>query len=114
MAAATTYLADKPKDATAALTLAQHLIDRVDIPKGLVRDYSQGDKPMGDYTQWTVFRDHANKVYFWRSYDDTGLKSLDLKTVDFSAGQPMRSLPVNSARQAVETLTQAQFGAVTQ
>ena len=114
MAAATSYLADKPKDATAALTLAQHLIDRVDIPKGLVRDYSQGGKPMGDYTQWTVFRDHANKVYFWRSYDDTGLKSLDLKTVDFSAGQPMRSLPVNSAKQAVETLSQAQFGAVTQ
>jgi choloylglycine hydrolase len=114
MAAATSYLADKPKDATAALTLAQHLIDRVDIPKGLVRDYSQGGKPMGDYTQWTVFRDHANKVYFWRSYGDTGLKSLDLKTVDFSAGQPMRSLPVNSAKQAVETLSQAQFGAVTQ
>jgi len=114
MAAATSYLADKPKDAAAALTLAQHLIDRVDIPKGLVRDYSQGGKPMGDYTQWTVFRDHANKVYFWRSYDDTGLKSLDLKTVDFSAGQPMRSLPVNSAKQAVETLSQAQFGAVTQ
>jgi choloylglycine hydrolase len=114
MAAATSYLADKPKDAAAALTLAQHLIDRVDIPKGLVRDYSQGGKPMGDYTQWTVFRDHANKVYFWRSYEDTGLKSLDLKTVDFSAGQPMRSLPVNSAKQAVETLSQAQFGAVTQ
>jgi choloylglycine hydrolase len=114
MAAATSYLADKPKDAAAALTLAQHLIDRVDIPKGLVRDYSQGGKPMGDYTQWTVFRDHANKVYFWRSYDDTSLKSLDLKTVDFSAGQPMRSLPVNSAKQAVETLSQAQFGAVTQ
>ncbi len=114
MAAATAYLADKPKDAVAALTLAQHLIDRVDIPKGLVRDYSNGGKPMGDYTQWTVFRDHANKVYFWRSYDDTGLKSLDLKTVDFSAGQPVRSLPVNSAKQAVETLSQAQFGAVTQ
>jgi choloylglycine hydrolase len=114
MAAATSYLADKPKDAIAALTLAQHLIDRVDIPKGLVRDYSNGGKPMGDYTQWTVFRDHTNKVYFWRSYDDTGLKSLDLKTVDFSVGQPMRSLPVNGAKQAVETLSQAQFGAVTQ
>ena len=70
-----------------------------------MRDYSQGGKPMGDYTQWTVFRDHANKVYFWRSYEGTGLKSLDLKTVDFSAGQPMRSLPVQqreaSGRDAV-------------
>jgi len=114
MAAATAYLADKPKDAAAALILAQHLIDRVDIPKGLVRDYSDGGKPMGDYTQWTVFRDHANRVYFWRSYDDTGLKALDLKTVDFLAGKPMRSLAIGGSKPAVGMLTQAQFGAQTQ
>jgi choloylglycine hydrolase len=114
MAAAASYLADKPKDAAAALILAQHLIDRVDIPKGLVRDYSQGGKPAGDYTQWTVFRDHANKVYFWRSYDDTSLKALDLKTVDYSAGQPLRTLAVAGLKQGVEMLNPAQFGAQTQ
>ena len=42
MAAATAYLADKPKDAAEALIVAEHLINRVDIPKGLVRDYSRG------------------------------------------------------------------------
>ena len=70
MAAATAYLADKPKDAAEALIVAEHLINRVDIPKGLVRDYSQGGKPMGDYTQWTTFRDHANKIYYWKTYND--------------------------------------------
>jgi hypothetical protein len=60
MAAATAYLADKPKDAAEALIVAQHLINRVDIPKGLVRDYSEGGKPAADYTQWTTFRDHAD------------------------------------------------------
>jgi choloylglycine hydrolase len=114
MAAATAYLADKPKDVAAALILAQHLIDRVDIPKGLVRDYSQGGKPAGDYTQWTVFRDHANQVYFWRSYGDTSLKAPDLKTVDFSAGQPLRTLAVAGLKQGVEMLNPAQFGAQTQ
>jgi hypothetical protein len=59
-----------------------------------VGDNSDRGKPMGDYTQWIVFRDHANRVYFWRSYDDTGLNALDLKTVDFSAGKPMRSLAI--------------------
>jgi choloylglycine hydrolase len=96
MAAATAYLAGKPKDAAEALVLALHLIDRVDIPKGLVRDYADGGKPEGDYTQWTVFRDHANKVYFWRSYQDPGLKAIDLKTVDFSR-QPARSRPSPAA-----------------
>src|SRR5262249_19804198 len=47
MAAATSFLADRPKDAAAALILAEHLINRVDIPKGLVRDYSAGGKPEG-------------------------------------------------------------------
>jgi choloylglycine hydrolase len=114
MAAATAYLADKPKDANAAFLLAQHLIDRVDIPKGLVRDYSQGGKPMGDYTQWTVFRDHANKVYHWKSYTDPGLKAIDLKTVDFSPDQPARSLPVAGTAPTVEMLAPGDFATVTQ
>jgi choloylglycine hydrolase len=109
MAAATSYLADKPKDAGEALVLAMHLIDRVDIPKGLVRDYASGGKPMGDYTQWTAFRDHANKVYYWRSYDDPALKAIDLKTVDFKAGLPLRSIPVGGGKPTVEMLAPDQL-----
>jgi len=111
MAAATSYLADKPKDANDALVLAIHLIDRVDIPKGLVRDYTNGGKPMGDYTQWTAFRDHANKVYYWRSYADPALKAIDLKTVDFTAGQPVRSIAVGGGKPTVEMLSPDQLAA---
>jgi choloylglycine hydrolase len=114
MAAATSYLADKPKDANGALVLAMHLIDRVDIPKGLVRDYTNGGKPAGDYTQWTVFRDHANTVYYWRSYDDPALKAIDLETVDFAAGQPMRSIAVGGGKPTVEMLSPAQLPTTTQ
>jgi choloylglycine hydrolase len=114
MAAATSYLADKPKDSAGALVLAMHLIDRVDIPKGLVRDYTNGGKPAGDYTQWTTFRDHANKVYYWRSYDDPALKGIDLETVDFAPGQPTRSIAVGGGEPTVEMLTPAQLKTVTQ
>lgn len=114
MAAATSYLADKPKDAGDSLVLAMHLIDRVDIPKGLVRDYSNGGKPAGDYTQWTSFRDHANLVYYWRSYDDPALRAVDLKAMDFSNGRPTRSLPVAGKRPTVDTVTQDDFSPVTQ
>ena len=114
MAAATSYLADKPKDASEALVLAMHLIDRVDIPKGFVRDYSEGGKPAGDYTQWTVFRDHANKVYYWRSYNDPSLKAIDLKTVDFTAGSPCAACPRTAPSRAVEMLSPDQLKAVTQ
>jgi choloylglycine hydrolase len=114
MAAATAYLADKPKDAAEALIVAQHLINRVDIPKGLVRDYSQGGKPMGDYTQWTTFRDHANKVYYWKTYNDPAMRAVDLKTLDFNAGQPTRSLSIAAAKPTVQMVLPAQFSTATQ
>lgn len=114
MAAATSYLADKPKDATEALILAMHLIDRVDIPRGLVRDYADGGKPVGDYTQWTVFRDHANKVYYWRGYNDPSLKAIDLKTADFKAGGLLRSVPADGTEPKVEMLAPDQLTAGTE
>jgi choloylglycine hydrolase len=109
MAAATSHLADKPQDSEDALVLAMHLIDRVDIPKGLVRDYSNGGKPAADYTQWTTFRDHANKIYSWRSYDNPAMKGIDLNKVDFSAGQPVRSIAVGGGKPTVEMLAPDQL-----
>jgi choloylglycine hydrolase len=114
MAAATAFLADRPADSAGALIVAEHLINRVDIPKGLVRDYADGGKPFGDYTQWTTFRDHANKVFYWKTYEDPGLKALDLKGLDFGAGQPTRTLSIAAAKPTVQMLTPAQFTTATQ
>lgn len=111
MAAATAYLADTPKNAAEALIVAEHLINRVDIPKGLVRDYSNGGKPTGDYTQWTTFRDHANTVYYWKTYNDPGLRAVDLKTLDFKAGQPLRSLSIASTKPTVQMMSLRDFSA---
>lgn len=114
MAAATAFLADRPKDSGEALILATHLIDRVDIPKGLVRDYHSGGKPTGDYTQWTTFRDHANKIYYWKTYNDPGLKAVDLKDLDFSEGQPVRSLSTAYPKPTVQMMSAGDFSVVTQ
>lgn len=111
MAAATAFLADKPKDAAEALIVAEHLINRVDIPKGLVRDYTQGGKPSGDYTQWTTFRDHANKVYYWKTYNDPGLRAVELEALDFSEGQPVRSLSIAASKPSVQMLSARDFTA---
>jgi len=114
MAAATAFLADKPRDASEALIVAEHIINRVDIPKGLVRNYADNGKPMGDYTQWTTFRDHANKVYYWKTYNDPALRAVDLKTLDFDAAQPVRSLSVASAKPTVQMLSPRDFSTATQ
>ena len=113
-AATTLHLADKPKDAAGALTLAQHLIDRVDIPRGLVRNYFKVGPigiPLKEFTQWTVFRDHTNRVYMFRTYDDTSLRALDLKEIDLSAGQPVRRMSMIGTKQAIEKLAIDRFTA---
>ena len=112
-AAASLYLGDQPDDAKAAFILANHLINRVDIPKGLVRNYATGGgQAEGDYTQWTVFRDHRNLVYSWRSYDNPMVQTLDLKTIDFSPGQSPRGIAVSSAGPSGTTVDDAMLAPI--
>ena len=91
--AAVLHLAETPKDSIGAMMLAQKLMNRVDIPRGLVRDFSI-DRRYDDHTQWTSFRDHTNRKYFWRSYEDQTLRELDLKSLDLAKGAPLRRGPI--------------------
>ena len=63
-----------------AVNLAEHLLNAVDIPLGAVRDPG---KETGDYTQWIVIKDLTQKVFYFRSYKDLVLKSIDLKKLNF-------------------------------
>jgi len=98
--AAALHFATKPKNAAQALVLAQKLMNRVDIPSGLIRDFGSGER-YDDMTQWVVFRDHANKVYYYRTYEDMTLRALDLKKVDLSPGAPARRMPIATTKPTV-------------
>ena len=88
----------KPKNQTEALVLGQKLMNRVDLPAGLARDPSSGES---DITQWVVFRDHTNKVYYYRTYEDMTLQAVDLKKLDFSPGAPARRIAIASTKPTV-------------
>jgi choloylglycine hydrolase len=90
--------ATKPKNAEEALVLAQKLMNRVDIPRGLVRNPITKD---ADTTEWAVFRDHANKVYYYRTYGDMTPQALDLKKVNFAPGAPARRIDIGSPKATV-------------
>ena len=92
-----------PKDATEALVLAQKLMNRVDLPNGLARDKTSGDS---DITQWAVFRDLKNKVYYYRTYHDMTLNGLDLKNTDLSSGSPTRRMNISSNAPTVNWIDQ--------
>ncbi len=88
----------KPKNQAEALVLAQKLMNRVDLPAGLARDPSSGES---DITQWAVFRDHTNKIYYYRTYEDMTLQAVDLKKVDLSPGAPARRTPIATTKPTV-------------
>ncbi len=69
-----------------AVNLAEHLLNTVDIPLGLVRERTQSGS-VDDYTQWSVVKDQTNLVFYFRSYKDMSLKSIDMKRVNFNPGK---------------------------
>ncbi len=91
----------KPKNVTDSLVLAQKLMNRVDLPAGLARDPKEGGS---DTTQWVVFRDHTNKIYYFRTYTNMTLQAVDLKKLDFSAGAPARRLPIPDTAPGVQMM----------
>lgn len=86
-----TYLrfAEPVADAQEGVNLAEHLLNTVDIPLGDIREKGQA----GDYTQWVVIKDMTNKIFYFRSYRELGLKMIDLKRLDFKSGSK-RTLPL--------------------
>ena len=82
-----------------ALLLAQHLLNVVDIPHGIVQD-STGQTI--DYTQWAVIKDLTNLEFHYRSYQDLSLKTIDLKTINFSAPMQLESVDIQGSSSATK------------
>jgi penicillin V acylase-like amidase (Ntn superfamily) len=56
-------------------------------------------------TQWATFRDHGNKVYYYRTYEDMSVQALDLKKLDFSAGLPARRMAITTTNPGIHKIT---------
>lgn len=80
-------------DSRANVILAQHILNSVDIPIGVVRTAS-GDPVYSDFTQWIVIKDLAKKDFHYRAYNDFSLHTIHLDQLDFSQGSKTKSCPV--------------------
>ncbi len=63
---------------------AFHILNQFDIPKGAARGIEHG-KEVADYTQWTSAADLKNLRYYFRTYDNSRIRMIDLKAADFDA-----------------------------
>lgn len=67
------------KDAKSALNLSMHIINNVDIPTGVIREKQVDGTVICELTQWTVFKDLTNKILYFKTYDNSNLRFIDLK-----------------------------------
>jgi len=70
-------------DAMGAVNLAEHIINNVDIMRGLAREPSNGNYT-AELTQWVVFKDLTHKKFYYRTYENMSLRMLSMDKVDFS------------------------------
>ena len=83
----------RPKNAREAVNLAEHILNVVDIPKGVIKESTPlPSKELYGLAQWVIIKDLTNKILYYKTYDNTAWKSVDLKKIDLSAGAPSKSL----------------------
>lgn len=87
--------------AAAAVNLAEHIINTVDIAAGTTRSKDNGQDTF-ETTQWTVFKDLTHKVFYYHTYQDTALHSIDLTKVDFSEKAPQLVMPMSTTPTVVD------------
>jgi choloylglycine hydrolase len=63
---------------------AFHILNQFDIPKGAARGMEHG-KEVADYTLWTSASDLANLRYYFRTFNNSRIRMIDLKKMDLDA-----------------------------
>ena len=84
---------DTANNAADLLNLAEDIINNVDLPLGYVRSVTNGTTS-SDTTQWVVFKDISHKMFYYRTYKDMTLRSIDMKKIDFSKKATPLKMPL--------------------
>ena len=100
------YTTPSAKDRTGALNLAKHILNTVDIPKGSVEaelKAKDSTAPFSEeYTQWSLLLDLTNRVFYYYTYGDMNLKSIDLKKMAAEGGKTVRFIPMEEGFSAAD------------
>lgn len=81
---------------------AFHILNQFDIPKGASRDGEQG-KTAVDTTLWTAASDLTNARYYFRTFDNSRIRMVDLKKMDLDAKE-VKTIPMTGP-EVIEDVT---------
>ncbi len=93
------------KDAAEAVNLAEHLLNIVDIPKGAIKENPALFVTLEGYAQWVVIKDLTNLVLYYRTYENTAWKKIDLKKFTLTPGTTKKSIAIEDKQQKVIDVT---------
>ena len=96
------HAAKPTKNPAEAVNLAEHILNAVDIPYGVIDAQPTGH----DYTQWCVIKDLTNRVLYYRSYRDLVLKRIDMKQLNFNPGATMKEIRIEDGRRSIIDVTE--------
>jgi len=86
--------AKKTKTADENKNLAFHLLNTVDIPYGVIES---NDGKSFDYTQWAIVKDLSNLKFYYRTYNDLTIKTIDLRDEASKIGSKRKTIPMRGA-----------------
>jgi choloylglycine hydrolase len=101
--AALLHVALPANDDMQAINLAEHIINNVDIPFGLVRE-PQSDKYISESTEWVVFKDLTHRMFYYRTYTNMSLQGVNLAKINFAENAPRLKMPIANT-QTINDLT---------
>ncbi len=87
----------QPPNAAAAVQQVFHSLNNFDIPVGAVRD-EVGGKTIDEWTLWTSAEDLTNLQFYFRTFNDQSLRSVDVRKALAGAGSSIQYLPLESDR----------------
>jgi choloylglycine hydrolase len=92
-----------PSDtADGAVLSAFHILNQFDIPRGSVRDKTDGGIEL---TQWTTVSDTKNLRWYFKTYDDETIRVVDLKKAVDAAKGAIRTIKMESEQPIVDAST---------
>ena len=77
----------KPKTGNDAVLEAFHILNQFDIPKGAAREHEKDEygNILADYTIWTAASDLKAKQYYFRTYENSQIRMVDLMKMNLDA-----------------------------
>lgn len=91
----------EPTNVQEAVNLSEHLLNIVDIPKGVIRENPAPFVTIYGYAQWVVIKDMTNRMLYFKTYDNTAWKTIDLKKFDLKPGSAKKYLSIDAAKTGI-------------